>query len=168
MYLTTGAPPSAKFDGELKSLSDERLSPGFTQDLAYELMDGQQAREFDELEMKLAISLYGIGRFSQYLQTAKRSWNGGSLYRCRYFANAIAGLPSIAADLIKRKRGLLLVVGAMGQVSHRLAFLIDHRNSTMGGHIVTIEDPVEFIHRQKQSIVNQRELGVDTRSWEST
>ena len=64
LYLTTGAPPSAKFDGELKSLSDERLSPGFTRDLAYELMDGQQAREFDEkLEMNLAISLSGIGRF---------------------------------------------------------------------------------------------------------
>ena len=78
------------------------------------------------------------------------------------------GLPSIAADFIKRKRGLLLVVGATGSgKSTTLASLIDHRNSTMGGHIVTIEDPVEFIHRHKQSIVNQRELGVDTRSWEN-
>ncbi len=64
LYLTTGAPPSAKFDGELKPLSDERLSPGFTRDLAYELMDGQQARELKEkLEMNLAISLPGVGRF---------------------------------------------------------------------------------------------------------
>lgn len=78
------------------------------------------------------------------------------------------GLPSIAADLIKKKRGLLLVVGATGSgKSTTLASLIDHRNSTMAGHIVTIEDPVEFIHRHKQSIVNQRELGVDTRSWEN-
>ena len=78
------------------------------------------------------------------------------------------GLPSIAADLIKRKRGLLLVVGATGSgKSTNLASPIDHRNSTMGGHIVTIEDPLEFIHRHKQSIVNQRELGVDTRSWEN-
>ena len=78
------------------------------------------------------------------------------------------GLPSIAADLIKRRRGLLLVVGATGSgKSTTLASLIDHRNSNMGGHIVTIEDPVEFIHRHKRSIVNQRELGVDTRSWEN-
>ncbi len=78
------------------------------------------------------------------------------------------GLPSIVADLIKRRRGLLLVVGATGSgKSTALASLIDHRNSNMGGHIVTIEDPVEFIHRHKRSIVNQRELGVDTRSWEN-
>ena len=64
LYLTTGAPPSAKFDGELRPLAEQRLSPGFTRDLAYELMDAQQAREFDEkLEMNLAISLPGVGRF---------------------------------------------------------------------------------------------------------
>ena len=170
LYLTTGAPPSAKFDGELKPLSDERLSPGFTRDLAYELMDGQQAREFDEkLEMNLAISLPGVGRFR--VNIFKQRNEVGMVVR--YIVVDIPpmqqlGLPSIAADLIKRKRGLLLVVGATGSgKSTTLASLIDHRNSTMGGHIVTIEDPVEFIHRHKQSIVNQRELGVDTRSWEN-
>ena len=115
LYLTTGAPPSAKFDGELK-LSDERLSPGFTRDLAYELMDGQQAREFDEkLEMNLVISLPGIGRFRV------------NIFKQRNVVGMVVrsidvdippmqqlGLPSIAADLIKRKRGLLLVVGATG------------------------------------------------------
>ena len=170
LYLTTGAPPSAKFDGELKPLSDERLSPGFTRDLAYELMDGQQAREFDEkLEMNLAISLPGVGRFR--VNIFKQRNEVGMVVR--YIVVDIPpmqqlGLPSIAADLIKRKRGLLLVVGATGSgKSTTLASLIDHRNSSMGGHIVTIEDPVEFIHRHKQSIVNQRELGVDTRSWEN-
>ena len=170
LYLTTGAPPSAKFDGELKSLSDERLSHGFTRDLAYELMDGQQAREFDEkLEMNLAISLPGIGRFR--VNIFKKRNEVGMVVR--YIVVDIPamqqlGLPSIAADLIKRKRGLLLVVGATGSgKSTTLASLIDHRNSTMGGHIVTIEDPVAFIHRHKQPIVNQRELGVDTRSWEN-
>ena len=168
--MTTGAPPSGKFDGELKPLSDERLSPGFTRDLAYELMDGQQAREFDEkLEMNLAISLPGVGRFR--VNIFKQRNEVGMVVR--YIVVDIPpmqqlGLPSIAADLIKRKRGLLLVVGATGSgKSTTLASLIDHRNSTMGGHIVTIEDPVEFIHRHKQSIVNQRELGVDTRSWEN-
>lgn len=116
LYLTTGAPPSAKFDGELKSLSDERLSPGFTRDLAYELMDGQQAREFDEkLEMNLAISLSGIGRFR--VNIFKQRNEVGMVVR--YIVVDIPpmqqlGLPSIAADLIKRKRGLLLVVGATG------------------------------------------------------
>lgn len=170
LYLTTGAPPSAKFDGELRPLSDERLSPGFTRDLAYELMDVQQAREFDEkLEMNLAISLPGVGRFR--VNIFKQRNEVGMVVR--YIVVDIPpmqqlGLPSIAADLIKRKRGLLLVVGATGSgKSTTLASLIDHRNSTMAGHIVTIEDPVEFIHRHKQSIVNQRELGVDTRSWEN-
>lgn len=170
LYLTTGAPPSAKFDGELRPLAEQRLSPGFTRDLAYELMDAQQAREFDEkLEMNLAISLPGVGRFR--VNIFKQRNEVGLV--ARYIVVDIPsmqqlGLPSIAADLIERKRGLLLVVGATGSgKSTTLASLIDHRNSTMGGHIVTIEDPVEFIHRHKKSIVNQRELGVDTRSWEN-
>ena len=170
LYLTTGAPPSGKFDGELRPLSEERLSPGFTRDLAYELMDAQQASELDEkLEMNLAISRPGVGRFR--VNIFKQRNEVGMVVR--YIVVDIPpmqqlGLPSIAADLIKRKRGLVLVVGATGSgKSTTLASLIDHRNSTMGGHIVTIEDPVEFIHRHKQSIVNQRELGVDTRSWEN-
>ena len=119
--------------------------------------------------MNLAISLPGIGRFR--VNIFKQRNEVGMVVR--YIVVDIPpmqqlGLPSIAADLIKRKRGLLLVVGATGSgKSTTLASLIDHRNSTMGGHIVTIEDPVEFIHRHKQSIVNQRELGVDTRSWEN-
>ena len=116
LYLTTGPPPSAKFDGELKSLSDERLSPGFTRDLAYELMDGQQAREFDEKrEMNLAIFLSGIGCFRVNIFKQRNEVG----MEVRYIFVDIPpmqqlGLPSIAADLIKRKRGLLLVVGATG------------------------------------------------------
>ena len=105
LYLTTGAPPSAKFDGELRPLSDERLSPGFTRDLAYELMDVQQAREFDEkLEMNLAISLPGVGRFR--VNIFKQRNEVGMVVR--YIVVDIPpmqqlGLPSIAADLIKKK-----------------------------------------------------------------
>jgi len=170
LYLTTGAPPSAKFSGEMRALSDIPLGPGQTRALAYELMDEQQAREFDEkLEMNLAISLAGVGRF---LVNIFRQRNEVGMV-VRYIVVDIPamgqlGLPSVAADLIKAKRGLLLVVGATGSgKSTTLASLIDHRNSTMGGHIVTIEDPVEFIYSHKKSIVNQRELGVDTRSWEA-
>lgn len=170
LYLTTGAPPSAKFAGEMRALSDTPLSPGQTRTLAYDLMDEQQAREFDEkLEMNLAISLAGVGRFR--VNIFKQRNEVGLVVR--YIVVDIPamdklGLPSIAADLIKAKRGLVLVVGATGSgKSTTLASLIDHRNSSMGGHIVTIEDPVEFIHSHKESIVNQRELGVDTRSWEA-
>ena len=170
LYLTTGAPPSAKFNGELRPLSSDALRPGRTKELANQLMDDQQRREFDEkLEMNLAVSLSGIGRFR--VNIFKQRNEVGMVVR--YIVvdipsmNAL-GLPSIASDLICQKRGLLLVVGATGSgKSTSLASLIDHRNSTMGGHIVTIEDPVEFIHRHKKSIVNQRELGVDTRSWDN-
>ena len=170
LYLTTGAPPSAKFNGELRPLSSDALPPGRTKELANQLMDDQQRREFDEkLEMNLAVSLSGIGRFR--VNIFKQRNEVGIVVR--YIVvdipsmNAL-GLPSIASDLICQKRGLLLVVGATGSgKSTSLASLIDHRNSTMGGHIVTIEDPVEFIHRHKKSIVNQRELGVDTRSWDN-
>ena len=119
--------------------------------------------------MNLAISLPGVGRFR--VNIFKQRNEVGMVVRYIFVdipPMQELGLPTIAADLIKRKRGLLLVVGATGSgKSTTLASLIDHRNSTMGGHIVTIEDPVEFIHRHKQSIVNQRELGVDTRSWEN-
>ena len=170
LYLTTGAPPSAKFNGELRPLSSDALPPGRTKELANQLMDDQQRREFDEkLEMNLAVSLSGIGRFR--VNIFKQRNEVGMVVR--YIVvdipsmNAL-GLPRIASDLICQKRGLLLVVGATGSgKSTSLASLIDHRNSTMGGHIVTIEDPVEFIHRHKKSIVNQRELGVDTRSWDN-
>lgn len=170
LYLTTGAPPSAKFSGEMRALADAPLSPGQTRALAYELMDEQQARDFDEtLEMNLAISLAGVGRFR--VNIFKQRNEVGMVVR--YIVVDIPpmdqlGLPSIAGELIRAKRGLMLVVGATGSgKSTTLASLIDHRNSSMGGHIVTIEDPVEFIHSHKKSIVNQRELGVDTRSWDA-
>lgn len=170
LYLTTGAPPSAKFSGEMRALSDLPLSPGQTRSLAYELMDEQQAREFDEkLEMNLAISLAGVGRFR--VNIFKQRNEIGMVVRYIVVdipAMGQLGLPSIAEKLITAKRGLVLVVGATGSgKSTTLASLIDHRNSSMGGHIVTIEDPVEFIHSHKKSIVNQRELGVDTRSWDA-
>ena len=119
--------------------------------------------------MNLATSLPGVGRFR--VSIVKQRNKVGMVVR--YIVVDIPpiqklGLPSIAADLIKRKRGLSLVVGAAGSgKSTTPASLVDHRNANIGGHIVTIEDPIEFIHRHKQSIVNQRELGVHTRSLEN-
>lgn len=170
LYLATGAPPCAKFEGELKTISAEVLGPGEVAEIANELMDDAQRAEFTQnLEMNLAVSLAGVGRFRV------------NIFRQRNEVSVVArfilmdipqwdelGLPETLTDLIMRKRGLILFVGATGSgKSTSLAAMIDYRNSRASGHIVTIEDPVEFVHRHKKSIVNQREVGIDTRSWDS-
>jgi twitching motility protein PilU len=168
LYLSTGAPPCAKFEGQLKPIHSEVMKPGEIKDIAYELMDTTQQAEFEsELEMNLATSLPGYGRFRVNIFLQRNEV--GIVAR-----NIVADipswqdlrLPSILTEVVMRKRGLMLFVGATGSgKSTSLAALIDYRNSNSSGHIVTIEDPVEYVHSHKQSIVNQREVGVDTRSW---
>jgi twitching motility protein PilU len=169
LYLSTGAPPCAKFQGVLRPLEKEVMAPGAIKEIAYGLMDDEQRQEFEhELEMNLAISLAGVGRFRI------------NIFRQRNEISIVArnikmdipqfdelGLPPALKDVIMQKRGLVLFVGATGSgKSTSLASLIDYRNSNSAGHIITIEDPVEFVHRHKKSIVNQREVGVDTRSFQ--
>jgi len=169
LYLSTGAPPCAKFQGVLRPLEREALQPGAIKEIAYGLMDEEQRQEFEhELEMNLAISLPNVGRFRI------------NIFRQRNEISIVArnikmdiprfedlNLPPILKDVIMEKRGLVLFVGATGSgKSTSLASLIDYRNSNSAGHIITIEDPVEFVHRHKRSIVNQREVGVDTRSFQ--
>lgn len=169
LYLSTGAPPCAKFQGVLRPLEREALQPGAIKAIAYGLMDEEQRQEFEhELEMNLAISLPNVGRFRI------------NIFRQRNEISIVArnikmdiprfedlNLPPILKDVIMEKRGLVLFVGATGSgKSTSLASLIDYRNSNSAGHIITIEDPVEFVHRHKRSIVNQREVGVDTRSFQ--
>ena len=168
LYLATGAPPCAKFEGELKTISSDVLSPGEVAEIANELMDDTQRKEFArDLEMNLAVSLPSMGRFRVNIF---RQRNEVSIV-ARFIVMDIPqwydlGLPEILTELIMRKRGLVLFVGATGSgKSTSLAAMIDYRNSHTSGHIVTIEDPVEFVHRHKKSIVNQREVGVDTRNW---
>ena len=168
LYLATGAPPCAKFEGELKTISSDVLSPGEVAEIANELMDDTQREEFArELEMNLAVSVPSVGRFRVNIF---RQRNEVSIV-ARFIVMDIPqwydlGLPEILTELIMRKRGLVLFVGATGSgKSTSLAAMIDYRNSHSSGHIVTIEDPVEFVHRHKKSIVNQREVGVDTRNW---
>jgi twitching motility protein PilU len=168
LYLSTGAPPCAKFDGELKPISSEILQPGEIKEIAYEIMDPTQRATFEtELEMNLATSISGYGRFRINIFMQRNEV--GIVAR-----NIVADiprwqdlrLPPILTEVVMRKRGLLLFVGATGSgKSTSLAALIDYRNSSSSGHIVTIEDPVEYVHSHKKSIVNQREVGVDTRSW---
>ena len=168
LYLSTGAPPCAKFQGQLKPIASDIMQPGEIKEIAYEIMDATQQAEFEqELEMNLATSISGYGRFRVNIFVQRNEV--GIVAR-----NIVAEIPSwqslrlppILTDVMMRKRGLVLFVGATGSgKSTSLAALIDYRNSNSSGHIVTIEDPVEYVHNHKKSIVNQREVGVDTRSW---
>jgi twitching motility protein PilU len=169
LYLSTGAPPCAKFNGTMKPLDNAPMVPGTIANIAHEVMDSEQREEFErELEMNLAISLSGIGRFRI------------NIFRQRNEVSIVARnikaeipkfndlkLPEVLKEVIMTKRGLVLFIGATGSgKSTSLAALIDYRNSNSGGHIITIEDPVEYVHKHKKSIINQREVGVDTRSFQ--
>jgi twitching motility protein PilU len=171
LYLSTGAPPAAKFHGMLKPLEKEAMVPGRVLQIAESIMSEDQRKEFaHELEMNLAISESGVGRFRVNIF---RQRNEVSMV-VRNIKTEIPNmkdldLPPILSEVIMAKRGLVLFVGGTGSgKSTSLAALIDHRNSNApsGGHIITIEDPIEFIHPHKRCIVNQREVGVDTQSFE--
>lgn len=168
LYLSTGAPPCAKFNGVLKPLGTETFKPGEVAAIAQGLMDEEQGAEFQrELEMNLAVSLPGIGRFriNIFMQRNEVSVVARNI-KLDIPRFEDLRLPPVLLDVIMEKHGLVLFVGATGSgKSTSLASLIDYRNRHASGHIITIEDPVEFIHRHKKSIVNQREVGVDTRSF---
>jgi len=169
LFLTTGAPPSMKAFGKLTPMSTQALPPGAVKQIAYQIMSAEQIKEFEiSPEMNLAISDPDIGRFrvnifqqrgqiaivARNIKTEIPSWKD-------------LGLPEVLTSLIMQKRGLVLFVGGTGSgKSTSLAALIDHRNTNSDGHIITIEDPVEFVHQHKKSIINQREVGVDTKSYE--
>lgn len=168
LYLAAGAPPSAKFSGELTPLQDETFSPEQIKEIAYEVMNEDQQAEFEQkLEMNLAISPQGVGRFRVNIFIQR---NAISMV-CRNIQTEIPRfddlkLPEILKEVVEAKNGLVLFVGGTGSgKSTSLAALIDHRNTIKGGHIITIEDPVEYVHKHKKCIVNQREVGVDTLSF---
>ena len=170
LYLSTGAPPCAKFNGVLKPLSADALKPGEVAAIAADIMDAEQRQDFErDLEMNLAMSIHGVGRFRV------------NIFKQRNEVSIVARnikldiprfedlkLPPVLLETIMQKRGLVLFVGATGSgKSTSLAALIDYRNRNASGHIITIEDPVEYVHRHKKSIINQREVGVDTRSFQA-
>ncbi|MEY8263160.1 MAG: PilT/PilU family type 4a pilus ATPase [Bermanella sp.] len=170
LYLSTGAPPSAKFQGTLKALGREALKPGQIARMVEGVMDDDQKKEFaDEMELNMAISLPGCGRFRLNLF---RQRNEVALVARNIVAEIPKfddlGLPTVLTEVIMAKRGLILFVGGTGSgKSTSLASLIDHRNTHSAGHIITIEDPIEFVHKHKKSIVNQREIGVDTKNFQA-
>ena len=170
LYLSTGAPACAKFQGVLKPLEKIALQPGAVKAIAYAIMDVKQQQRFeDELEMNLAYSIAGVGRFriNIFKQRNEMSIVARNI-KMEIPKFDDLQLPDILKKVITEKRGLVLFVGATGSgKSTSLAALIDHRNSTSAGHIITIEDPIEFVHRHKKSVINQREVGVDTRNFSS-
>lgn len=170
LFFTTGAPPSIKIQGIIKPVSKARLEPGMTKKLAYSLLSEHQIQDFeDSLELNMGVSRPGMGRFrvNLYMQRGEVSMV------IRYIKSHIPqieelGLPSILKSLVMEKNGLLLMVGSTGAgKSTTLAAMIDHRNSSAPGHILTIEDPIEFVYEHKQCIVGQREIGLDTHSYEN-
>ncbi len=169
LYLTVDAPPAAKFEGSLKPLENIRLTRERIKEIAYSLMDEEQQKAFEQVpEMNLALSEPGIGRFRVNIFKQRNSL----ALVIRNIKVDIPdadklGLPPVLKQSIMEKRGLILFVGGTGSgKSTSLAALIDYRNSNASGHIITIEDPIEYIHPHKKSLVNQREVGVDTLSYE--
>ncbi|QPK62974.1 PilT/PilU family type 4a pilus ATPase [Methylomonas sp. LL1] len=169
LYLTVGAPPAAKFQGSLKPIENVKLTNERLKEIANSIMDNDQRSNFEHVpEMNLAISEPGIGRFRVNIFKQRNSYALVIRNIKVDIPNADAlGLPQILKDKIMEKRGLILFVGGTGSgKSTSLAALIDHRNSNSSGHIITIEDPIEYVHPHKKSLVNQREVGVDTLSYE--
>ncbi len=168
MFLTTGAPVHIKVEGKLYPLGNTGLPPGMVKKIAYSLMDEGQVPEFErDLELNMAISLADAGRFR--VNVFKQRGEVGMVIRAiRSVIPSIEELqlPQVLKNIIMAPRGLVLIVGSTGSgKSTSLASMIDYRNSTASGHILTIEDPIEYLHKHKKSIVNQREVGLDTHAF---
>ena len=168
LFLSAGAPVYIKIEGTLLAIDETTLSPGATKDIAYTLMSPAQIAEFErELEMNMAMALPGAGRFRVNV-FQQRGEVGLVIRAIRSEIPSIEELqlPQVLKDIIMAPRGLVLIAGSTGAgKSTTLASMIDHRNNTTSGHILTIEDPIEFLHRHKRSLVNQREVGLDTHSF---
>ncbi|KEA65185.1 Twitching motility protein PilT [Marinobacterium lacunae] len=169
LFVTAGAAPSIKVDGTIKPLTRETLKPSQARALVYSTMNDKQLAEFEGTsECNFAISAPGIGRFrvSAFMQ---RNSPGMVLRSINDYIPSLEelNLPPVLKDLAMTKRGLILFVGGTSTgKSTSLASMIDYRNNHHAGHIITIEDPIEYIHSHKKSIITQREVGIDTESFE--
>ncbi|MFT7115330.1 MAG: twitching motility protein PilU [Rhodoferax sp.] len=169
LFLSMGAVPMVKVEGLIRPIAMPPMPPNRVKELAYSMMNESQMREFErDLECDMALGLDNIGRFrlNIFIQRGQVSMV------VRHVKNKIPSvsalkLPAVINKLAMLKRGLILVVGAAGSgKSTTLAAMLDHRNQEAPGHILSIEDPIEFIHEHKKCIVNQREVGLDTHSFE--
>jgi twitching motility protein PilU len=170
LYLTVGRPPMYRIEGKIQSIGDHTFTAPELESLVKSVMSESQFREYGEnLELNMAMSLPGVSRFRINV-FRQRGSAGMVIRRVKAEVSSLAelDLPDILKEIAMSKRGLVLVVGATGSgKSTTLAGMVDHRNATESGHIITIEDPIEFVHRHKKSIVTQREVGFDTHSFQS-
>jgi twitching motility protein PilU len=168
LFFTSNAPIKIKIEGQIKPINRQVLSADQVRQAAYGLMNQEQLDYFlQELEIDFAVSEPGLGRF----RAAVFHQRGNPAMVLRYITAEMPkiedlGLPEILKDLVMLKRGLVLMVGATGSgKSTSLAAMINHRNENSSDHVLTIEDPIEFLHTNKKSIINQREVGLDTKSF---
>src|SRR3954466_9465588 len=169
IFISVGAPINIKINGVSVPVNQTMMTPDTVQQLLYEVLNERQIKEYeDEMELNTAFALDGVGAFriSAFRQ------KGSPAVVVRFIPGSIPGidtlgLPEVLKEVIMQKRGLILVVGATGSgKSTSLSSMLDYRNGLKSGHILTLEDPVEFIFTNKKSIVNQREVGTDTKAFE--
>jgi twitching motility protein PilU len=169
IFMSVGAPINIKINGVAVPVNQTVMTPDTVKQLLYEVLNERQIREYEEeMELNTAFALEGIGAFriSAFRQ------KGSPAVVVRYIPGTIPpldslGVPEVLKEIIMAKRGLILMVGATGSgKSTSLSAMLDYRNERKSGHILTLEDPVEFIFQNKKSIVNQREVGTDTKAFE--
>lgn len=170
LFITAGFPPAIKIDGKIVPQSNQVLSPQHTQEIARAVMNDKQAAEFESTkECNFAISPSGIGRFrvNAFVQQGRIGLVARTIAQ-RIPTLEELGLPPILREVAMSKRGLVIFVGGTGTgKTTSLAALVDYRNEHSYGHIITLEDPIEFVHTHKNCVVTQREVGIDTDSWEA-
>ena len=168
LFLSAGAPPSIKIEGLTRHIGEKALGAEEIRNMAYSIMNERQMKDFEaNWEMNLAIALGDVGRFRVNVYRQR----GEIAMAVRFITNKIPSieslnLPQILKEIIMLPRGLVLVVGSTGSgKSTTLASMIDYRNENRTGHILTVEEPIEYVHTHKMSVVDQREIGLDTQSY---
>ena len=169
IFISAGMPIHIKIQGNTLPVNQQLMDSAMIEKIAFELMSADQQRTFEAtMEMNLSFGVPNIGNFRINIFRQRASIS----IVVRYILGNIPALdtlalPAVLADLIMERRGLILIVGSTGSgKSTTIASMLDHRNANRSGHILTIEDPIEFLFKHKKSIVNQRELGMDTLGWE--
>ncbi len=168
LFITTNFPPAMKVDGKITPITDESLTSEKCMEIAFSIMSTKQIEEFSSTnECNFAISLPDTSRFRVNAMVQR----GATALVFRSITSKIPNfdslnLPPVLKDVVMKKRGLVIFVGGTGSgKSTSLAAMVDHRNENCQDHIITIEDPIEFVHQHKKSIITQREVGVDTENW---
>jgi len=170
IFISAGAPIHIKIQGNTLPVNQQVMLPDMIEKIAYELMSPEQIKTFEATwEMNLSFGVPNVGNFRVNIFRQR----GSTSIVIRFILGNIPalddlGLPPVLADMIMEKRGLILIVGATGSgKSTTIASMLDHRNAHRSGHILTVEDPIEFLFKHKKSIVNQREIGMDTQDWQA-